>query len=211
VNVSLSGLHVALWLAMILNGIVVFALHRRLVEVRYLLRTIDVPHEKGLPAGTAAPDFDTFLSQSGRRLTHDTLRGRVTALVFLSARCNTCAALIGSLRSAPHDDRLTLFWNGDSRHIPDLGQFDIAISNVAAIARSYRVERFPTAVVIDASGLVRKYAHPGQYEDLIGLLSSSEPTIEADQLAPRNRVRSHHALPEEPPASTLSSREPRHV
>jgi hypothetical protein len=132
-------------------------------------------------------------------------------LVFLSARCNTCAALIGSLRSAPHDDRLTLFWNGDSRQIPDLGQFDIAISNVAAIARSYRIEGFPTAVVLDASGLVRKYAHPGQYEDLIGLLSSSEPTMAAGQLTPRNGVRSHHALREETPASTLSPREPHHV
>jgi hypothetical protein len=211
VNVSLPALHGALWLAIILNGIVAFALHRRLVEVRYLLRAIDVPHEKGLPAGTAAPDFDTLSTRSGRRLTLGALRGRVTALVFLSARCHACAALIGSLRAAPHDDRLTLLWNGDSRHLPDLGPFDIAVSNVTAIAGSYRIEGFPTAVVIDASGLVRKYAHPGNYEDLVALLSSSEPTVDAGQHAPRNDARPDRAPFEDTRVSTLPSREPRHV
>ena len=165
-----TTLHAALWVAIVLQGTALIALRRRLLEVRHLLQTIDVPQQRRLAAGTRAPAFDTTLRPSGRRVTHHTLLGRLATLLFLSPACGVCAMLIDNLRSAPHDDRLTLLWSGDEDRAPAVGPFDVAVENVNHIAALYGVDAFPTAVVIDANGFVLKYAHPTNYQELAGLL-----------------------------------------
>lgn len=80
-----------LWLVVVLNLFLTFALVRRFNA------TSRLPDTGGLPVGTVAPNF-TAHTLSGETKTLADYRGRNLALVFISSQCQPCRDLLPSLK-----------------------------------------------------------------------------------------------------------------
>lgn len=136
------------------------ALRRRLDE--QVLSTLGA---EGLPPGAIAPEFEVLKTAGGRaNLAELLLPGKALLLVFVHPGCEMCAALARELprwqsRAA---DALTIavLGNGDvAEHAAwgvqqGLDEIPVLVQRGNEAALRYRVRGTPSAVLVDADGLV---------------------------------------------------------
>jgi peroxiredoxin len=95
-DIILTVSFILLWVIVLFNLLLTFALVRRSAQAR--------PQAKpslGLSAGEIAPDF-TAPTLSGETITRSTYAGRKVAFVFISAHCTPCHDLLLQIESLTH-------------------------------------------------------------------------------------------------------------
>jgi thiol-disulfide isomerase/thioredoxin len=118
-----------------------------------------------LDQGTPAPAFDLARLEDGRRVSLESLGGRVVLLDFWSTSCPPCLRQMEVLESLHrrHRDLVVLGINTEGAPPPVLREFvrqqggigyEILLDG-AALSEQYRVTALPTIYVIDAEGAVR--------------------------------------------------------
>ncbi len=174
------GAFVALWAFVLLLGLVVLGLLRRIAPV--LERAVEVLQEAsvaslgGLPVGSRVPAF-SVRSSTGASFTDADLRDRTSIVLFLDATCQACENLVKDLRlgrSPRLEARLVVV--PDS---PDLaselavapGGAIVLMDDERALARTFDMRVVPQAFVIDDEGVVFAAGRPNDWLDLERLLA----------------------------------------
>jgi len=183
--------NVVLWVLVMVLGVVVAA----------LVRQIGVLYERVAPAGAlmvgrgprvgeVAPvvQVETF-SGAVRDVGAPRPDGRATLLFFLSPTCPVCKTLLPALRSVRRSEGawLDLVFASDGpreEHEPFLREHQLDPSAYVlspALGITYRVEKLPYAVLLDASGIVRSKGLVNTREHLESLFEAKERGVASIQ------------------------------
>jgi len=183
--------NVVLWVLVVLLGCVVVA----------LVRQIGVLYERVAPAGAlmvgrgprvgeAAPvlHVETFAGVA-RDVGGPRPDGRATLLFFLSPTCPVCKKLLPALRSVRRSEGgwLDLVFASDGpreEHEPFVraAQLDPSAYVLSpALGITYRVEKLPYAVLLDAAGIVRSKGLVNSREHLESLFEAKERGVASIQ------------------------------
>jgi len=185
--------YIAVWILVVFQGLLILALLKQLSELKLLIRLGGVAGEDGLPAGTAAPDFEGLDLRSATRITTNVFEGRGGALLFLSPACGSCLQLADGLRQPALSELppILIFCQGDdsacASFIKRLGPEVYTLrDDDDGIAKSYRVDGSPTAIAINPDLTIRSYGHPLNIEDLkrLFVLTISDTNVEAGTTEP---------------------------
>lgn len=138
-------------------------LARRLRELRQLLDAGGMPLGPDLPEpGRPVPEFSTTTT-TGDRLTQADLDGPDVVVVFLMESCESCAALVASLRERPVPSLIAaVLGEGQKRDLlvrelePVARVVDPA--DAESLAGDFGVHGFP-AVLLAGGGVIRSASH----------------------------------------------------
>ena len=183
--------NVVLWVAVVLLSCVVAA----------LVRQIGVLYERVAPAGALMVGRGPKVGEAAPVVHVETLAGavrdvgaprpdgRATLLFFLSPTCPVCKALLPALRSALRSEGgwLDLVFASDGpreEHEPFVRDERLDPSAYVlspALGITYRIEKLPYAVLLDASGIVRSKGLVNTREHLESLFEAKERGVSSIQ------------------------------
>jgi methylamine dehydrogenase accessory protein MauD len=176
---------VALWIGLLVLGVVCMALARQ----------IGVLHQRIAPAGAlslrqplkvgdAAPEM-ALTALDGSTVQIGGARGRGQLLLFLSPDCKICEALLPAVRSAQGAERqwldIVLASDGESYAHAEfvrekhLSKFPYVVSEL--LGRSYGVAKLPYAVLIDEAGKLSSTGLVNTREHLESLFVAKETGV----------------------------------
>jgi len=173
---------VLLWLAVIVLGVLLWALSR---QVGVLFERVApmgaLVTDAGPAVGEASPSFALTGLQS-EAVTIGGATERPTLLFFLSPTCPVCKKLIPVLKALVKDERrrlaVVLASDGErAEHLAflreqGLGALPYVLST--ELGMSYRVSRLPYAVLLDAQGVVAAKGLVNSREQLDSLLNAHD-------------------------------------
>jgi methylamine dehydrogenase accessory protein MauD len=189
----MSGMTVSqvlLWVVVILQGIVIFALARQ----------IGVLHERVAPAGALINGAGPGVGDQSPRLEVHALggnaitvggelaAGKALLMFFVSSTCPICKKLLPIAKNFARSERLDVLFVGDADAAEQrklIHQFELdehCFVNGPEIGMAYRVDKLPYAVLLDergriaAKGLVNSREH---FESLIVAKESGYATIQS--------------------------------
>lgn len=187
---------VSLIIAQIISWVVILAFGVALIA---LARQVGILHMRVAPAGALATaggasvgdDTEGLMGQSvdGRMLTLGGARPGVPLrlLMFVSAQCPLCKALIPVARSFAQDERVALTFVGDDdpaaqrAMIVQQGLQDYDFVNDEAVGRTLGVGKLPFAVLIDEDGKILSKGLVNSREHLESLLIAHEMGVRTVQ------------------------------
>ena len=179
---------VALWVLVVLQGLVLLGLTRAV----YRLQQSgggggDLPARNSERlVGRRAPEF-VAVDVLGRPVASSDLWGRLTALLFVSPHCSNCAVTLDEL------DGLKTKVNGnvvvvcvadteESRNVAE--DYGLSVPVVAdpeeRITRLYDVAGTPAAVLVGKGGRVLQYGSPSRADDLEEMMREPQPAAAED-------------------------------
>ncbi|TPE51895.1 redoxin family protein [Amaricoccus solimangrovi] len=182
---------VILWIAVILQTAVIFALARQIGILFERVSPVGaMVSSSGPELGAAAPEL-TLANLNGAPLDFGAARGRARLVFFLSTSCPICKALLPALKSIRADEAgwLDIVLASDGREAPHrrlietegLESFPYVLS--PELGMRFRVAKLPFAVLIDQSGKVAAKGLVNSREQLESLFTASETGIPSYQAA----------------------------
>jgi methylamine dehydrogenase accessory protein MauD len=181
---------VALWLAVIVLGVLLWALSR---QVGVLFERVApmgaLVTDSGPAVGSASPVFE-LRSLAREPVAIGGAQAQPTLLFFLAPTCPVCKKLIPVLKALRRDEgpvlRLVLASDGQdaaahARFARDHGLEAMPYVLSTELGMAYRVSRLPYAVLLDAQGTVVSKGLVNSREQLDSLLNAHElgsPTIQ---------------------------------
>ena len=175
--------NILLWIALIALGFVVMALTRQIGLLHERLARVGaLAQQRGPEVGEAAPRFD-LQDLAGENLAVGApLPGVRTLLFFLSPTCPVCETLLPTLLRVARDEapglRLILASDGEPeehrafRAEKGLEDHPYVLSRELGVA--FAVAKLPTAILIDAEGIVRAKGMVNTREHLESLFRAHE-------------------------------------
>ena len=171
-----------LWVVVIIQGIVIFALARQVGVLFERVAPMGALITDGGPKiGDASPLFD-LVTLAGETLRVGGAAKRSTLLFFLSPTCPVCKKLLPVLKSTAQAEKawvdVVLASDGERvKHLAfvkqhSLGSFPYVLST--DLGMGYRVNRLPFGVLIDQEGLVRAKGLINNREQLESLFTAKE-------------------------------------
>lgn len=173
---------VVLWVMVIVQGIVIFALARQVGVLFERVAPMGALITDGGPKiGDQSPRFD-LIALAGQALTVGGPAKRSMLLFFLSPTCPVCKKLLPVLKSAAAAEKswvdVVLASDGERpKHEvfvkqQSLDMFPYILST--DLGMGYRVNRLPFAVLIDGEGIVRAKGLVNNREQLESLFNAKE-------------------------------------
>jgi hypothetical protein len=164
---SFAPTYVALWIAVICEGLLILAILQRVEMLRRLMEGGQIVDRRP-PLGSSAPEIDL----SGERIGLESLDGKGALILFLSAECSVCKVLVEALSSVSDDlPPMIVSCRGDregcAAFSARLGPaFRILADPSGEATFRYGVSTFPTAVVVSENRIIRSYSHPKNVGEL---------------------------------------------
>jgi hypothetical protein len=161
--------YVALWVAVICQGLLILAVLQRVEMLRRLIERGGIADR--LPLGSSAPDIskpDSSREQAGL----ESLDGKGGLVLFLSADCAVCKVLVEAVSCLSDDlPPMIISCRGDSEGCTAFSArlgpaFRVHADPSGEAAFRYGVSVFPTAVVVGANRIIRSYSHPKNVGEL---------------------------------------------
>lgn len=183
--------YVGLWLVVVIQAIVLLELLRQIGILRQRMPPEPgaLLTDEGLPRGATAPSFTVHDVETGAIIPHLRDRSRMTLLVFLSPSCAGCHALAPELRRFARDYEkeiaVAVVCPGSSEECAQYRrryalEFPVVADPDHAISRSFKVQRTPSATMIDDLGRVRIHGIPNNRQHLEGLLEEEGTLMTGD-------------------------------
>jgi peroxiredoxin len=180
--------YVALWILVVLQGLVLLGLARvvhRLQQDGDAFATAPLDSER--LGGQEAPRIsgtDVF----GAPVDSADFAGRLAAVLFVSPSCSSCTVTLDELHALEGkvEGNLLLVCHGDTEECQRLARdYHITLPVMAdvdqQIGKRYDVAGVPTAVLIGRSGRIMRYGHPERAEELEGMLQESPGPVDATE------------------------------
>lgn len=169
--------YIALWALVIALTLVLIGVVRSVYRMQ-----LKVPRgfeeEEGLPAGFPVPEF-SVLDLEGNQIDNTSLAGRVSALLFVSPLCTSCAVTLAELQAlqSKTGGNVVVFCRAGAEACTDLAEryglsVPVVVDERLQISELFNVLAPPTAVLVDEDGRIQTYGHPMKVEDLETLLTS---------------------------------------
>lgn len=151
--------NVLLWLLVVALGVAVVVLTRQIGLLHERIAPVGaLSGRQGPEVGEPAPRFE-LAALSGRPVSIGP--GPRTLLFFMSPTCPVCAGLLPTLRRVASEEsvRLVLASDGDAEehraYVREKGLEDLDYVLSTGLGLGFAVAKLPTAVLIDADGIVR--------------------------------------------------------
>jgi hypothetical protein len=173
---------VALWLVVMLLGLLVLGTLRRLGPVversEELLssaaRTLTIG---GLPPGATVTPFEAERGD-GTAFTSDELLESATAVLFLEPDCSACEDLVNEVDRAhdfPLDVRVVIVSSdrGEAQRLAVQTDATVLVDDDHSIARIFQSVVSPQAFVLDEYGTVKASGTPNQWDELRRLVTTA--------------------------------------
>lgn len=123
-------------------------------------------------SGMPAPAF-VAADLKGQTLSNEDLDGRPAVLLFVSPDCQNCLVTLEELEAlhSKVDGAVIVVCRSEAARCVQLAEtYDLAVPVIAdedlSLSRVFGVSGAPTAVLLDADGLIESYGHPMKPEDL---------------------------------------------
>jgi thiol-disulfide isomerase/thioredoxin/uncharacterized membrane protein YphA (DoxX/SURF4 family) len=155
---------------------------------------VQAPSEPGLAVGSPAPEF-SLADLDGGTVTLGSLRaaGKPVLLFFTDPSCAPCRALmpkIGQWRRA-HAGALSIaaITRGDAERMrPEAAEHDVqpmlAEGNERAVSEAYEARPTPSAVLVDAQGMVASPVATGEVAIVALVERTTAPALQVQQMRP---------------------------
>lgn len=186
----------SLIISQILSWVVILILGTALLA---LARQVGVLHMRVAPAGALTTAGGPEVGEQAGAIAAQTLDGRTTIvggeahgtklrlLMFVSAACPLCKALIPAAKSFAHDERIVLSFVGDDE--PDIQREMIAkqglerysFINGPEVGQAFGVGKLPYAVLLDEHGAVLSKGLVNSREHLESLVIAHEMGVRSVQ------------------------------
>jgi len=186
----------SLIVSQILSWVVILILGTALLA---LARQVGVLHMRVAPAGALTTAGGPAVGEQAGAIAAHTLDGRMTVvggeahgtklrlLMFVSAACPLCKALIPMAKSFAHDERIALTFVGDDE--PDVQREMIAkqglerysFINGPEVGQAFGVGKLPYAVLLDEHGAILSKGLVNSREHLESLVIAHEMGIRSVQ------------------------------
>lgn len=209
-NFSFTVSYVALWVTVLLQGLLILVLLRQLVELRGVVERVDVPVADQLSIGCPAPSLGHPVPSSSTLGLAPSLENGPTVLLFVSSRCSSCRELIQSLTALPGDRTgLILLCHGEEAACSDLTlkvrcRSRVTGTDVNGIVRDYRIRTFPIAIMIDEKRKIAGYLRPQNAAMLQALLDADPRTDHGPESSPESTVLRATGLPDGQPVAATN-------
>ena len=186
--------HVALWIAIVLQGFAICALvyrNNQLLKVAAAGGAIG-----GHAAGADAPAFAAKNLHTGEIVSHHQMRGRKTFLLFVTSSCSDCRRLMADLASlmeeiakatdGNHAFRgLVVYCDGANRgclnaYSSCLGTVPVFVEQKDNVLQLFGVRALPALVELDHAWHIVAYSYPSSAEDIRRVVPVAGP-LEQEQ------------------------------
>jgi methylamine dehydrogenase accessory protein MauD len=172
--------YVLLWIVVIIQSVLLVGL----VRVVYTLHQ-EVPAQplkpRRLSRGAEAPAL-AATALSGASVSNADFLGHMTALLFVSPHCPSCAATLYEMQALELKTKgnVVVVCRGTTKQALELAQAHELAAPVIAdsddqITRSFGVVSVPTAVLIDAENRIHSYGEPLREHELEELMEAAIP------------------------------------
>ena len=166
-ELSFGWTYFVLWFLVAAQGLILLAVLRELES----LRTVE-PQHPAAPALIGQPAPSIRFTDARAKSEHglEVLGPHPGVLLFLSSTCGTCRRLANGLVSLPIGaPNVVVMWKDGAVDEID-SRLHCCTNEADAIAATYGVERYPTAVLLDAQHLVVAITNPVDVEQLHRLI-----------------------------------------
>lgn len=170
--------YVALWVLVVLQGVILLGLTRALYELRQRDQGADPTSFQGLPV----PDF-TAVDLSGQPVSAASLAGEPAVLLFVSPNCQSCMVTLAELKALTSDPRRGLVvvchaGDDDCRRLAANYQLTVpvVVDEDGEVMKRFGISGTPTAVRISADSVIESHGSPMRGEDLERLLAEFSST-----------------------------------
>lgn len=194
--------YAALWALAVFQGLVIIGLVRTVASGS---AQSSAPRRNGRDlTGHMLPDF-TAHDLKGETFDSRVIAGRPAALLFVSAECSTCAVTLNEFQAlnAKMENNVVVFCR--STHagcvkLADKYQLGSAVieDTDGVVGDLLWVEITPTAILIDADGVIASYGHPmtpEELDDQVGALRQDAEGVGADHTSVEFHVTQHGGDP----------------
>lgn len=124
----------------------------------------------GLPYGSEVPEFRAR-DLAGVTLTSEDLRGRLTALLFVTPTCSSCHTALEDMTGLEHKalGNVVVIARGSHAEVETLastyGLRRTVLDTDGRIAEAFDISRVPMAVLVDRNGRIQSYGEPLKSEE----------------------------------------------
>ena len=184
---SFFATYLAVWILVLLQGLLILALLRQLAELRRQVELRGMPSDDRLPIDSLAPEFTGADIGSGRQVGSHSLSAHGGVILFLSPECGLCKELASGLQQPAINGLppIIALCQGGAQpcaYFVEIlsGKVHLILDEVEKVAARYHVSGFPTAVIVDNQQKIRGYGHPEKVEDLRRLVESGLGLNSAD-------------------------------
>ena len=153
--------YAALWILVIAQGLILLGVVRLVYQIQH-----PAVGDGQLRRGQRAPQFNA-LDLAGAPITSADFAGRVTALLFVSPKCPSCAATLAELDALRHkaQGNLAVICQANHEDCTRLVErYGFSVPAVAdeddRISRLFGVSTTPMAVLIDEQGRIQAQGQP---------------------------------------------------
>lgn len=191
----IAFVHSALWLLVLVQGLIACVLVYQLADLRRLIESGSVVASTQLPIGSVAPSFRATELRSDCAVDSTSFRGRRSVFLFLSIECSQCRKLASQLSKVPSEvlNGLVLFCDGTERGCRN---YMSAVAATVPILRNgeaddvitlFRVAGSPVAVIVDENWRIAGFRYPSSLEEVLDSLvdkpaeSAGESALQALQ------------------------------
>ncbi len=168
--------YVALWIVVIVETLLLLGL---LLIVSRDARAPEAPRQRlgGLEPGTVAPSF-AAVDVQGRPISSSDIADALTALLFVSPRCQSCLTTLEELAGVTHkvSGNVVVVCQGAADECVGVARAyrlpRTIVDEDGSLSRTFRVDGVPIAVLVDRMNRVRSYGRPQRGDDLAKDLQS---------------------------------------
>ena len=180
---------VFLWVVILLLGVAVLALARQVGVLHMRVAPAGALTTAGGPSvGNVAPAIPALTLDGRQQVIGGAAPGeKLRLLMFVSATCPLCKALIPMAKSFARDERTTLIFVGDDEPqvqramIAQHGLDDYLFINGPDVGQAFSVGKLPYAVLLDADGTILSKGLVNSREHLESLVIAHEMGVRSVQ------------------------------
>jgi peroxiredoxin len=171
-NAVLLGSYVALWVIVAFQALLLMGLTSVVLRGTSGVAAEKMPQQPGLALGSDAPTF-AARDLAGDAVSNTTLRGRLSALLFVQPRCQTCMTTLRELDMLSDKalGRITVICGGDPADCARIRErYGLTLPFVPDADRTvfdaFGVKDTPFAVLLDEFGRIESTGRPSRPADL---------------------------------------------
>jgi len=176
-SVYLSASYILMWILVIVQTLVIFALARHVYRWgtprQYNDRYVE---DDDMPVGRAAPEFSVQHAVTRRVTGSDQLKGQRLVILFVTTTCSICKKLVAELLRAKSNTRgLIVYCDGSGRGCRSkfdaaMGELPIFIKKDVDLVSLFELRRLPAAVAVDETWTIQAYSFSTDPRGVLQLL-----------------------------------------
>lgn len=177
--------YIALWAVVVLDSLLLLGIVRIVSQLQRSRAESGTRWGDRPEPGELAPAFRT-VDLDGNPVSSDDFAGRLRALLFVSATCESCAPSLDELKALNHKagHHVTVVCRGTAEECRALVERHgiwpaTVVDEGYEISTLFGISKVPSAVLINSQDRIQSYGEPMRRDHMEAMLGSGEPAVAA--------------------------------